>query len=247
MYYRTANHNLRFLASLHVVPAASPDLPAWAFDAYEWSESLVFEAELGPATLSFFIAQDGVPLSQKLSPSVYAGLKKLWHKQANLPDLDTLRPWAAAVLSATVLSPMVGGIEHNFIHWAKEDGKELNYLEPPCAFPALADAIPVELVDSTLANTLADLDAASANQLAMHQAWVSGSMTAFAQIAHKSPLLGVPQIKSALLDLRNQAWAAKLKLLQGCTNRTLVAVGALHLCMHPTAQHFAAVDLQIIE
>jgi uncharacterized protein YbaP (TraB family) len=122
------------------------------------------------------------------------------------------------------------GIEPTFIQRAAVDGKELQYLELPSDFAALADAIPLQLVDSTLAEMLANPDAVRANQLAMHESWFRGDMQAFSQIAQNLPLLRFPQIKSALLDLRNEAWASKLQERMNYTEkRTLIAVGALHL------------------
>src|SRR5512138_3476048 len=139
MYFLTSNPNLRFLASMHVVPTSGGPLPAWAVEAYDWSECLVFESELGPEALSHFMAQDSIPLSGKLSPAVHAGLAELWASNSNLPALYALRPWAAALLSATTLSPTEHGVEPIFSIWAGEDGKPLSFLESTSAFAALAD------------------------------------------------------------------------------------------------------------
>jgi uncharacterized protein YbaP (TraB family) len=247
MYYRTPNRNLRFLASMHAVPASSQQLPQWALEAYQWAECLVFESELGPATLPHFMAQDGIPLEHKLSASVYGALRQLWSANGRLPELRTLRPWAAAMLSATAVFPMTAGVEPTFMQWAGESGKELQYLESPSALAGLADRIPVSLVDSSLAEMLADLDAVRDNLLAMHASWFRGDMQAFSQIALNLPLLRFPQIKRAILDLRNEAWASSLQARANVAKKTLVAVGALHLCVRPTAQQCAGIDLQLVE
>lgn len=246
MYFSTPNANLRFLASMHALPASAPRLPDWTVAAYDWSECLVFESELGPAAFAHFVAEDATPLSAKLSPQVHRGLSELWVSNPSLPALDTLRPWAAAMLSALALSPKEPGIEPIFSIWAAEDGKPLEYLEAASAFPVLADAIPLQTIDRTLATMLGDTAVAKRSQARMHEAWVTRDLRSFLELALEAPLLREPDIKSALLDARNEAWATKLQSLMTCQRRTLVAVGALHLFVGPTAQHFAGIDLHAL-
>jgi uncharacterized protein YbaP (TraB family) len=244
MYYMTQNQNLRFLASMHMIPAGTPALPQWALAAYEWADCFVFEAELGAEAFLQFKAQDGIGLEHKVSGAAHAALKQLWLAHPHLPELSSLHPWAAALLSGSVLSPMEPGVEPIFISWAAEDGKEVQYLEAPSSFPILAKEIPTQQINSTIETMLADLDAAGARQRGLCQAWLDGDMCVFHQVAQNSPLLQFPDIKRALLDCRNLAWANKLQELMGCTRKTLVAVGALHLCIPPTAQHLASIELQ---
>lgn len=246
MYFSTPSKNLRFLASMHLMPASSPEMPDWVTDAYDWSERLVFESDLRLPGLSHLIAQDSVPLSSKLSPAVHVGLTERWASNTNLPALNSLRPWAAAMLSATTLSPMAPGVEPIFLSLASEHGKPIEFLESTSAFPALADAIPVQTIDRTLATMLANLEAARKSQLDMHKAWARADIAEFEKLAREAPLLREPEIKRALLDLRNEAWVPHLQALMNCPQRTLVAVGALHLFVCPTAQQIAGIELQVL-
>jgi uncharacterized protein YbaP (TraB family) len=149
------------------------------------------------------------------------------------------------MLAGAAVSPMVAGIEPTFIQWAIENGKEVQYLESPSSFAALADGIPLSLVEHTLSRMLADAESVRHKQLAMHAAWIQCDMHAFERIAEALPLLEFPLIKSAILDLRSKAWARDLqKRVENTTKKTLVAVGALHLCISPTAQQSAQINLE---
>jgi uncharacterized protein YbaP (TraB family) len=64
----------------------------------------------------------------------------------------------------------------------------------------------------------------------MHAAWLHGDLRAVQQIAVESPMFNLPGIREAILHTRNRAWAARVKALLGRPERTLVVVGALHLC-----------------
>jgi uncharacterized protein YbaP (TraB family) len=50
------------------------------------------------------------------------------------------------------------------------------------------------------------------------------------RIANESPMFNLPGIRHAILDARNRAWAARLTDSLSRPERTLVVVGALHLC-----------------
>jgi uncharacterized protein len=49
-------------------------------------------------------------------------------------------------------------------------------------------------------------------------------------VAAESPIFSLPGIRSAILDARNCAWAPRVRETLDTPKRTLVVVGALHLC-----------------
>jgi uncharacterized protein YbaP (TraB family) len=64
----------------------------------------------------------------------------------------------------------------------------------------------------------------------MHAAWLDGDLSAVHRIAVESPMFNLPDIRRAILDARNHTWAARISELLARPERTLVVVGALHLC-----------------
>jgi len=150
------------------------------------------------------------------------------------------------MMTAMLHQEIAPGIEPIFIEWAKKDGKPIAYLETPATFPTLADAIPIPVVERTVTTLIADLTIPQKSLMAMYDAWVRRDVRAFCKTVESSPLMAVPEMRKAVLDLRNESWADGLGELMNVDRNTLVAIGALHVCLPGNALECAGIDAQMI-
>jgi len=108
--------------------------------------------------------------------------------------------------------------------------KPYRYLETAPDVAAALESIPLDVLAAALAMLMADRDEPQRTLELMHAAWLAGDLQAVERIAADSPMFNLPGIRQAILDVRNRAWAARLESLLDTAGRTLVVVGALHLC-----------------
>src|SRR6478672_5785473 len=101
MYWQFIGTNVRILGSMHMLPVRNSGLPTWATQAFEWAEVLVFESD-PPTILPLLRSPIPTHLQQSVSPSTWAALSDLWPATSPLPSLETVRPWAALLLSAVL-------------------------------------------------------------------------------------------------------------------------------------------------
>jgi uncharacterized protein YbaP (TraB family) len=214
---------------MHLLPPSTPDLPLWALRAYEWSDELVFESE-PTALLRYLNDMPSFGLSQHLSEVALAALDSMWPQRAAFPALNDVPPWAALIFGSVLASRVVEGVEAKFLRWAARDGKKVQFLETPAEFQAAVEAAPIQDVIAGIESLIADLSSVQKSLVQMHSAWVGRNLAGIYEAACRSPSFQFPNLRRAVLEIRNRAWAPKLTQLLDSSQRTLVAVGALHLC-----------------
>lgn len=228
MYFQLFGTNVRLLGSMHMFPAANPNMPAWVAQAYEWSESLVFESD--PSTiLPLFKSQAGQSLKGLLSPEVLSVLEAFWPTNGPLSPLNEMRPWAALLLAATLNQQTSEGVEPRFLRSVVENSKPFWFLETTQEVAAAFESVPLEEVQASLALLVSDLSAPQRMLNQMHIAWLQRDLKGVHDVASQSPSFAFPGIRSAILDRRNRAWAPVINDALENPERTLIVVGALHL------------------
>jgi hypothetical protein len=232
MYLQLTGTNVRLLGSMHLFPATSRRTPPWVAEAYDWAEALVFESD-PPAILPFLKTDaqcSAVQLQPFLSADAWAQLQALWPVEGPLAPLVELRPWAALIVAPTLFQQVVEGVEPRMLRSAIAQAKPYRYLETAQDVAAALESISLEAVGAALGLLMADRDEPQRTLERMHAAWREGDLQAVQQIAVESPMFNLPGIRHAILDARNRVWAARLKERLEQRERTLVVVGALHLC-----------------
>jgi uncharacterized protein len=232
MYLQLAGTNVRLLGSMHLFPATSRRTPPWVAEAYDWAEALVFESD--PPTILPFLRADAQQGAGRLEPFVSADawreLQALWPTEGPLAPFLALRPWAALIVAPTLFQQVVEGVEPRMMRSALAQSKPFEYLETAANVAAALESIPLDAVGAALDLLMADRGEPQRTLERMHAAWLNGDLDAVQQIAVESPMFNLPGVRHAILDMRNRAWAARLAQLSGRAQRTLVVVGALHLC-----------------
>lgn len=233
MYLQLTGTNVRLLGSMHLFPADRPDLPDWVASAYEWAESLVFESDaLG--ILPFLRVPQGSPRSpsakEALPMRTWERLHAAWPSAGPLAPLAELHPWAALIVAPTLYQRATGGVEPHLLAAAMKQGRLHRFLETAADIVASLESIPLASVEAALDLLLADLTEPQRTLEQMHAAWLRRDLRAVYAVAAASPMFGLPGIRDAILDARNRAWAPHVSALMDNPQRTLVVVGALHLC-----------------
>jgi uncharacterized protein YbaP (TraB family) len=231
MYLQLTGTQVRLLGSMHLFPATSRRTPPWIAEAYDWAEALVFESD-PPTILPFLKAasQGAGCLQPLLSADAWQRLQAAWPIEGPLAPLADLRPWAALIVAPTLFQQVVEGVEPRMLRSAITQAKPYRYLETAQEVAAALESIPLDAIGAALGLLMADLDEPQRTLERMHAAWLEGDLAAVHRIANESPMFNLPGIRHAILDARNRAWAARLTDLLSRPERTLVVVGALHLC-----------------
>ena len=220
---------MRLMGSMHMLPSTSPGLPEWVVNAYDWCEELVFES-YPPAIIAHLCPTIGVDLKKQLTPATWETLQTLWPKSENFPSIESVQPWAVSLFSTTFSSSLSVGVENLFLQWAAEQSKQVYFLESAEELVSTLDRAPVDDVIQSLERLAADLSAPQRSIEAMYQAWIAMDLAAMHDIAALSPMFQLPKLRQIILEDRNLAWVSMLLNKMASPKRTLVAVGALHLC-----------------
>jgi uncharacterized protein YbaP (TraB family) len=236
MYLQLTGTQVRLLGSMHLFSAASPRMPAWVSQAFDWAETLVFESD-AQSILPFLKQEGGQSLEHVLPPDVWRQLDASWPSAGVLAPLSELRPWAAMMVAPALCQRVVEGVEPRMLREAEE-------------VVASLESIPLPAICTGLELLLADLTEPQRTLDRMQAAWLQRDLQGVYDVAAESPMFSLPGIRSAILDARNHAWAPRVREALETPKRTLVVVGALHLCgpgnlierlQHPV-EHIAPVD-----
>lgn len=228
MYWQFPDTNVRLLGSMHMLPANNSGLPSWAINAFEWAEVLVFESD--PSTiLPLLSSPTPTNLQRELSPAAWETLRGLWPTTGHLPSLEVVRPWAALLLASVFTQRTSHGVESQFMQWASEQSKPVHFLETAEDVAAALDSAPADEIRSALELLASDLSAPQRSLEAMYEAWLRGDLPALYAVASLSPMFHFAGLRGAVLERRNREWASSVCRLMDTPQRTLVAVGALHL------------------
>jgi uncharacterized protein YbaP (TraB family) len=227
VYYEIASTSVRLAGSMHLVPATSPDLPSWIWDAYAWSETVVFEADLA-AVRDHIYLKEGDSLQSKLPVPLWEALQAAWPPNHPLGAVERLKPWMAILQLPTTRAPAAAGVEIHLTQRARQDGKQISYLETMGEFAELGDGLPPAVLEEALAITLAELPNALRNSFDLHRAWLTRRTDEIEAVIARGPLSRMPLIAARMLDLRNERWMPKILAAIPTSRRTLIAAGALH-------------------
>ena len=229
------------LGSVHLLPDGSDELPAGIQDAYDASNGVVFETDIGAieqpqvqiAMLAAARSQQG--LKAEIGEKMYAQLSRhAAHIGMPVSACDPFRPWFCAMTLEVFSYRKAGfsgdnGIDKQIYGWAHEDGKDVRWLEAPAAhiglFTGMSDALAREFLASALDDSAGDSGDDPAELL---RAWKNNDVGAIESL-DKQLKAGYPGVYQHLLAERNRAWMPLLKRLLDGGDAQLVVVGAAHL------------------
>ena len=227
MYFEIPGSNVRMLGAMHMVPAGCVAAPSWTEGAYDWCEALVHEHSNDDAA---WLVRADRPLSAVLGIDTWRAIEAAVASDRRRAILDGLRPWAAAMHLTVWAQQLELGIESEFLRRCATDGKPLDVLESLAELRAAFDSTPLPDVEKVLVACLHDMPAAQERLLRLHAAWLARDRAAMHAVATSSPIGASTAMWEAGIARRNRVWGLKLQELLPTPRRTLVVIGALHLC-----------------
>jgi uncharacterized protein YbaP (TraB family) len=227
MYLSVDRSNVRIAGTMHFFPAESPNVPDWLWEAYNWAAKLVVESH-GSSWTPYLQLPEGSCLSDHIPKPLFDALTVLYKEPPSA--IERLKPWTAFLRTPWYLMPLVPGVEIQIEQQAGLDGKPMRTLESPAEVSRMFDAIPAQVFAATLERMLRDVVAARVAIQTMHSTWLSRSIPALFAFAPTLPMWSTPALRVPLVDIRNENWIPRLRQEVSSSRRTLVLVGALHLC-----------------
>ena len=227
------------LGSIHVLPFKFLWCTPAIGQAIDSANVFFFEANLDFATSEFhyFIDQHGYlprgqTLHEKLSPAAqkrYFTLIKDFHIDPN--RLDYLQPGVAFLLlqnlhgATTRGVELVPGVDAALTRYAKDQGKEVAYLETLQSQFDVLTALGGGTQITMLEKALTDLEEEGGPKfLTILNAWANGDLEKLSAMDEEEP-----DQKALLLDKRNRAWLPRIEVMLSVPKTYLVTVGVLHL------------------
>ena len=162
------------------------------------------------------------PLSQRVAPEDRADLAAFLDRAGSgETDFATTDTWAAALMLANRARQLEAG--QNVDRALVDVRSEVVGLESHAVQYALFDALPPEEQNDLLMALARD----TGGETERIEAWLTGDLAA---LEHASaPLLGDPELRTALQAGRNVRWAPRIAEMVEAGRRPFVAVGTAHL------------------
>lgn len=204
-------------------------MPAWLWEAYEWCEELVLKAD-PPTILPHLRLSDGSTLPDHLPPQLWRQLSALWPTVSPQGPLAPLKPWAAMIGIPGILLSLAPGVETHLIERTKAEPQTIHFLETSDDAARLLDGVPSSVYADYLALVVSNPDLVRDGIHALHVAWLRRDLDGLLAVASETPLWGSPILHEAVIYARNRMWIPHIRSFAQSERRTLVVVGALHLC-----------------
>ena len=230
------------LGSIHLLPRELKTLNKAIEAGYSDSKIIVFETNIDSLSDPAFEAKvanlgllpPGQTLEQQVSKQTYTLLQqKVGELGLQVEIFNQFKPWLCALTLTSMELQRLGfnpnyGIDKLFFDRAKQDGKDMRFLETTDDQLELFTEMSRQEEDSFLAKVLQELDTTRVKVIEMVNAWKSGDSDKLASMV-KVEFEGHPEVYARMLVERNQKWVKQIEDLSGQDGNSLVVVGAAHL------------------
>jgi uncharacterized protein len=230
------------LGSMHFLKKEHYPLPKPIEDAYQKSQTVIFEADIeemqSPAVQAKFAKEgriaDGETLKQKISKQTYARLQTYLAGALGSPSVfDTLTPWMAAVALAEIELQRLGyrpedGIDIYFSNKAIHDGKKIQGFERVDFQIGLFTGLSKADQEEMLKQALDDADESKAMLADITDSWMRGDTKKMEKLLLET-FAAYPEIEKKLLLDRNKRWIPTIEKLLGSGQNGFIVVGTAHL------------------
>jgi uncharacterized protein YbaP (TraB family) len=235
-------NSIFLLGSIHILKKDAYPLPQGIESAYRKCDSLIFETNLGgmqdPAIqgliMKLGLLPQGKTLEGSLSQKTYQGFKRRI-EAVGLPasQFSGFKPWFAAIALMGLELQRMGfdpsyGIDSHFFKRAKQDKKELVFLEPMEKQLRLLGDMNSEDQESFMKQALKDLEVVEEMTSEMIDSWDAGDperLNSIIQISFRD----YPQLYEKLIIQRNREWKERIVELKDKNKNMMIVVGAGHL------------------
>jgi uncharacterized protein len=124
----------------------------------------------------------------------------------------------------------VAGVEHQLRQWRARDEKPASFLETSEDVIRRLTAVPESELHQAIEILARDTDEPKRNLAALYEAWAGQDRDRMFEVISRSSTYNIPAIRNAVFTARNREWVASIERLSSTPKRTVVIVGAGHLC-----------------
>jgi len=209
--------------------------------AYARADAVWLEADVSgdplraQALMALYGVDPGRRLTEKLSPRALRTLGPLLAKERiPLSAVDSLRPWAAAMMLS--VQPLLNrgyqleqGADAVITHQAQAAAKPLRTFETMEDQIHLLSQLPENVEVQYLEGVIEDQVKPASDSRTLQQAWTEGDLGMLGKKLVDDMRRHRPQLYEVLLRRRNEAWARTLTREMRGNGVQLVNVGALHM------------------
>ena len=234
--------SIYLLGSVHLLSKDYYPLNPALMTAFKDSDLLVEEVDMGqmlePETQMRVLSRGMLPPGQSLDKVVSAATFELVNQKAAalalpIEPLKQFKPWSLAMMLMSLTWSQAGfeanlGLDKHFYELAASERKLVQGLETMEFQISRFDELTMPQQDKLLAETLRELDTATANVTKLVEAWKTGDVAAIEQLTMQD-LPQEPEMYERLIVDRNRTWLPKIEALFNRPGRALVVVGAAHL------------------
>ncbi|MDA0789565.1 MAG: TraB/GumN family protein [Proteobacteria bacterium] len=251
------------LGSMHAMKEDMYPLPGPIMAAFNDSEVIVFEADLGrltPDEIASIIRQKGTytppsSISADLSDeTTHLLVDYLRESRISFDQVRYLKPWNLALNIGIIELTRLGyktefGVDQYLQQRARQEGKEIRELESFGEQIEILSNDPIAIQDLTLRETLRSRSTIREELDAMVVAWRHGNADLMYRLAVASmstnPLLAGQMDK--LVTTRNHKMVARIRSYLGQGRDFLVVVGALHMGGPDGIIHELSRDYEVVQ
>jgi len=240
--FASGDNTVYLLGSIHVLNKESYPLPEEIKNIYNCCRRIVFETDLDSMDDSSMQGKmlrrgmypKGQTLSDNISSETYEMLReKLETSGLSILQFDQFRPWMVALTITGSEMIRLGfdpelGLDRSFFNMAKQDSKELLFLESNEFQINLFAGLGRTKQEALLRQVLIEIKIIESMFADMVSAWKSGSAEKLNSIMNES-FRGFPDLHDRLITKRNRRWVAKILNMARQQGDLLVVVGAAHL------------------
>ncbi len=238
----TEKNTVYLLGSLHMLTRNFFPLSKEIEAAYSDSKKIVFETDLAGMNESAFQTKmltlgfypEGQGLEQNVSQHTYRLLEeKVVAAGLPMAQFNRFKPWLCALTLTVIELQRLGydpnyGVDSYFFAKAREDKKQLIFLETVDDQLELLTGLNKREEESFLQQTLKDLEIVETMFPEMVSAWKNGDVHKLDSILRIS-FIQHPDIYDRFVIERNKRWVKKIDNLIQQDDNVLIIVGAAHL------------------
>lgn len=239
----TKGDNVLYLAgTIHVLSRSDYPLPSAFHFAYQASESLVFETDIGqiqnPEIQQYFLSKmeysDGSRLNQFLSEETYRELEsQLTAAGMPVQNMMGFKPGfvgtTLTMLELQRLGMAEDGVDSFYFQKATSDGKAKGELESVQSQIDFIANMGVGNEDALIRHMLDEIKLIPELMADMKQSWRTGDTAGLETLLLDPLMKDYPEVYQSLLADRNYMWLPQIYDMLNNSETEFVLVGALHL------------------
>lgn len=230
--------------TLHLLSETDYPLPAEFDQAYQASDTLIFETSLeameDPAFQQLFMStmtyKDRRTLESELKPGTYRSLLRyMLSRKIPIQQFSKFQPWGVSLMISMLEYQRLGmlpqyGVDRFFSEKAMKEDKGIKALETPEQQLTFLSSMAQVDPNVSINHTLRELKRLPNMLDEITEAWRTGDMNTFSESAYVEDMKKLfPKVYQTILVKRNNNWLKLLPKLIGNDEKEFVLVGTMHM------------------